>query len=186
MRFIEKCIFLLMIIFFIPLYSKDTNNRVKSVLIGDSNVGVIKYTKGFSSSGVFLGPYKGGINTQGLINKLKLSKIDKTYNTVFVAIGTNDGYKTDLSKSLLIQIKKTYPNVKNVYVIWGSRGWGGVKNKKISHQECFYKRFEENGFKIIKITNGYFPSDALAHSANQSYQIEIIKEMVRICSCSNL
>ena len=158
--------------------SFNITEKLNGVLIGDSNVGVIKRTRGFNNIvNLSLGPYKGGISTQGLIDKLKTSKRDNRYNIVFVAIGTNDGYRTDFSKSLMKQIKRTYPNVRDVYVIWGSRGWGGVRHKEISHQETFYKKFEDNGFKVIKVTSGYFPSDALAHSSNQKYQIEIIEEI---------
>ena len=132
----KKLLFLLILLLFCSNHiSKEqhttiTNQTeemiVKSILIGDSNVGVIKKTDGFKSSGIDIGPHKSGITTAGLIELLAQSPIDTIHNVVFVAIGTNDIYQTNNSNNLKQQIRKTYTKVKNTYVIWGSRGWGGV------------------------------------------------------------
>jgi len=155
-------------------------NQVKaknSILIGDSNVKTIKSTKGFNETGVKVGKYKSSISTIGLINLLKSEKVDSNITTIFIAIGTNDVYMGDHSLKLRLQLNKTYPNAKNLYVIWGSRGWSGVKFKTVEQQEAYYKRFEYSGFKVIKVTSGNFPTDRLAHTANQKYQLEIIEKI---------
>jgi len=156
--------------------TKDKLVVRKSVLIGDSNVGVIKKTKGFKSVGVSIGPYKIGITTYGLIDILKNSKVDTTYNTIFVAIGTNDGYTTNNSIELRKQIIKIFPKTREIYVIWGSRGWGYVNNKTVKDEDTFYSKFEKNGYKVIKSTDGYFISDDLAHTPNQEYHRYIINQ----------
>ena len=159
---------------------KSETHTSKSILIGDSNVGVIKLTNGFKSSGVDIGPYKSGITTSGLIDILGQSVIDTSHNIIFVAIGTNDIYQTNNSSYLKKQIKIKYPRVSDIYVIWGSRGWGGVKNITIVDQDLFYNRFEFNRFKVIRITSGNFKNDTLAHTPNQKYQLEIVEKMKKI------
>lgn len=156
----------------------ESKVKTKStILIGDSNVKTIKSTKGFNETGVKVGKYKSGTSTIGLINLIKSEKVDSNITTIFIAIGTNDGYMEDHSLKLRLQLNKTYPNAKNLYVIWGSRGWSGVKFKTIEQQESFYSKFEYSGFNIIKVTSGNFSTDKLAHIANQKYQFEIIEKI---------
>jgi len=159
------------------LQVKDQVKPKNPILIGDSNVKTIKSTKGFNETDVKVGKYKSGISTIGLINLLKSEKVDSNITTIFIAIGTNDGYMGDPSLKLRLQLNKIYPNAKNLYVIWGSRGWSGVKFKTVEQQEAYYKKFQYSGFKIIKVTSGNFSTDKLAHTANQKYQLEIIEKI---------
>ena len=160
--------------------SNTTHKCRKSILIGDSNVGVIKSTPGFYKTNTKVGTYKGGINTNQLIQRLKSVKVDTTINCIFVAIGTNDGYIGSPSSKLRLELNRVYPNAKELYVIYGSRGWGGVKYCTLKQQDDFYHKFELNGFKLIRITTGYFPNDKFAHSFNQSFFKDIIKRIGEI------
>lgn len=155
----------------------QSQTKQKSILIGDSNVKTIKSTKGFNETGIKIGKYKSGINTLGLISLLKSEKVDSGITTIFIAIGTNDGYMGDYSLKLRLQLNKTYPNAKKLYVIWGSRGWSGIKFKTIEQQESYYKKFEYSGFQVIKVTSGYFPTDKLAHTANSRFFIDIVERL---------
>lgn len=149
----------------------------KSILIGDSNVSSIKLSNGFGDLGVKVGPNKVGITTKGLSEIVKKTTMDESVTKVFVAIGTNDAYHTNDSKMLMSCIRMTYPNVEEVWVIWGSVGWGSNVRINIDQVKKFYQKFNENGFKIIEIENNYFRNDVDAHRANAKYQIEIIKKI---------
>ena len=157
--------------------SKKQIQLSKAILIGDSNVSCIKKTKGFKELDITVGKNKSGINTDQLISLLNTASPDDQIEVVFIAIGTNDGYSGDSSLKLKNKLNEIYPNNKELYVIWGSRGWGGVKNKTLTDQEKFYKKFEKNGFKVIKSTLGFFKTDELAHTCGQDYHKDIIKQM---------
>jgi hypothetical protein len=173
------------LLIFLILFTNESNsfnikkNRI-SVLIGDSNVGVISNTKGYNQTNIKTGLYKVGISTIDLISMLGKLNPDTTYNTVFVAIGTNDLYKTDNSIKLKKTIQNAFPRVKEIYVIWGSRGWGNVSLIDVKQQDIFYSKFEKNGYKVIKCTKGYFKNSYLAHTPNQPYQNYIIKQFILI------
>lgn len=188
---IQKIIFLLFVILSLSCTKEDivlseilrTNSSMKKentekfILIGDSNVASIKVSSGFSKLDVKVGPNKVGITTKGLSEILRKNSIDESVKIVFVVIGTNDAYKTDDSKILMSSIRKIYPNTEDVWVIWGSIGWGS--NKRISYNQVksFYDKFNKNGFRVIEIQNNYFSNDTDAHRPNTKYQKEIIQKM---------
>lgn len=181
-------IILLLLVINIPSCTKDkilpiiTPNKTtvrKSIIIGDSNVDVIKATKGIKSNIKISNIRKVGISSIGLVDMLRKSKIDTLYNTIFVAIGTNDNYNIDYSLKLKSEITRIFPNTKEMYVIYGSRGWGSVTNKTEKNQQDYYNKFKTNGFKVIK-SNGYFVNCLSAHTPNTRYFNTIVKEMNRI------
>ena len=89
-------------------------------------------------------------------------------------------------RSFMIDITRsrsfTSDPYQSLYVIYGSRGWGGVKYSTIKDQDVFYNKFEANGFKSIRLTNGYFVNDKLAHSANQQFFKDIVQKLGEINS----
>lgn len=151
----------------------------KSIIIGDSNVDVIKSTKGMDTSISISKIRKSGISSIGLIDLLKRSKIDTVYNTIFVAIGTNDNYNIDYSLKLKAEIYRVFPNTKEIYVIYGTRGWGSVTNKTERNQNDYYNKYKNNGFKIVK-SNGYFTTCLSAHTPNSKYFINIVNKINKI------
>lgn len=181
----KKLLFLLIILLFCSnqLINHKTNNsgHNKSILIGDSNVNVLSKTKGFSSLGVDIGPYKSGLTTIGLIDLIGKSNIDTIHTIIFIEIGTNENnYQSNNSESLHKVIRKVYPKSSELYVIWGTRGWGRNKETSIVDQDLFYNRFEFHRFKVIRVTSGYFKTDTLAHTPNQKYQLEVIDRIKKI------
>lgn len=163
--------------------NKISQQRIQipnSILIGDSKVGCLRRTDGFKNLDIRIGKNKSGINTSGLIQLLNNQQIDTTIQNVFISIGTNDGYKGNPSENLKSKIKTVFPRVSKMWVIWGSRGWGNIKNTTIQQQELFYKQFVKNGFGEIKTTAGYFTTDELAHTCNQKYHKEIIEQIHKI------
>ena len=176
---------ILLTIFWFFHFTNNTNPREsrpnkKSILIGDSNVSVIKSTRGFREGGINPTVWRVGISTRKLIGMLRGTKPDSSITTVFVAIGTNDGYIGDISSNLKLQLIKTYPNAKELYVIWGSRGWGGVKHSTVDQQSRFYRKFEESGFKQIRVTTGQFSNSNSAHLPNSPFFLEIVNKITLI------
>lgn len=146
------------------------NDPKKSILIGDSNVNVISHSTGFPP--IKIGPHKGGITSNELISMLDTSPKDYHILTSFVAIGTNDCYKVTDENSLLLmkKIKYHYPNVKKVYIIWGSLGWGGVKNKTACDQKIYYDRYVKNGFIPINPTPISYDYKNCSYDVPQHYK----------------
>ena len=163
-------------ILFIFLFIFSFNTYGKGILIGDSNVKVISATTGFKNLNLKIGVNRKGINTTQLTKLLNNSKVDNSINQVFIAIGTNDSYVPTDTRALYNKVHKLYPNSK-IYVIWGSRGWGNNRHKTINDEQKFYDIFSNNGFLQLKITNGYFKNEILAHTPNQSYQLSIINSI---------
>ena len=174
------------------------------MFIGDSNVAVIANSDGYGelyNLGLRLGVHQMGLSSAGLYRSLFKVKRDFNIDKVFIAIGTNDCYireykingqliSNDYSSAIKNRLKYLYPNAKNLYIIWGTIGWGGTRYCKPKNQLFYYHMYVKNGFIPINPTPydydyhskdihviQYAPDDMAAHTKNSPYVKYIIKEM---------
>ena len=118
-----------------------------SVIMGDSTVGVLaQVPKGLKDNKIDIGYNCEGKDVAWLNKQLSKDKtVYKNVKTVFVAIGTNDGYaytptKRGEIKTLESLIESKFPNA-FLAVVAGTRGWGTVKNITEDQQDYFYNQF---------------------------------------------
>jgi hypothetical protein len=84
------------------------------------------------------------IGKSGQNDLLKPESID----IIFICIGTNNGFevtKANITNMLAIKIElhAIFPNYKELYIIKGSWGWGGVSNKTEVDAQKFADKFTE-------------------------------------------
>jgi hypothetical protein len=162
-----------------------TSPPVKGVIIGDSQVPLI-YKNTRTSDPIFnygnlLQPisqegvlWKSGWGTKALASALKnLTEIQTDITHVFICIGTNDGFNTAITQSMTEVAENIiihYPNAQH-YLIKGSYGWGGVKDKTAVDAAKYAQAFSnvysplvlQGSTKFLKIlTNEIGPWSALA------------------------
>lgn len=75
--------------------------------------------------------------------------ITKDIKNVVINIGTNGGFNPNEDiDGLVNELKRVFPNAK-LFVVKGSWGWGGNKDVTETKVNTYYKKFENEGVKII-------------------------------------
>ena len=122
------------------------------ILIGDSQTYYLsKYTKQIKQIKKLS---KSGIGVVELNKKVVSYPTSKNTKSVSVCIGVNDYYQDNGVETLMISIKRTFPNA-TIYIIQGSWGWGRVKKYNSSSVLQYYQKFKEFGGEIIEPPIGY-------------------------------
>lgn len=132
---------------------KEKEQKGRSIIIGDSQTPFIKKQ---SSEIQMLGSvggenvlWKGGMGLKWLKNAVSNYPVTKDIKNVVINIGTNGGFNpNDDIDGLVNELKRVFPNAK-LFVVKGSWGWGGNKNVTESKVNAYYKKFENEGVKII-------------------------------------
>jgi hypothetical protein len=130
------------------------SDPTKNIIIGDSQTPFIaKNTKKaiiLDKKGSEESLWKGGMALKWLKNAVLKYKKSPEINSVIINIGTNGGFnlKEDVS-GLVDAIKEKFPNAE-LYVVQGSWGWGGNKNKTLQNVKDYYDKFKNEGVKIIE------------------------------------
>lgn len=125
----------------------------KSIIIGDSQTPFIarqsKKVKMLGNVGGENVLWKGGMGLKWLRDATSKYPISKDISNVVINIGTNGGFnpKDDIS-GLVSQLKRVFPNSK-LYVVKGSWGWGGNKNKTVKQVDDYYKKFKDEGVTVM-------------------------------------
>lgn len=133
--------------------TKEEEQKGRSIIIGDSQTPFIKKQ---SSEIQMLGSvggenvlWKGGMGLKWLKNAVSNYPVTKDIKNVVINIGTNGGFNpNDDIDGLVNELKIVFPNAK-LFVVKGSWGWGGNKNVTESKVNAYYKKFENEGVKII-------------------------------------
>ena len=167
-----------------------------SVIMGDSTVGVLaQVPNGLKDNKIDIGYNCEGKDVAWLNKQLSKDKtVYKNVKTVFVAIGTNDGYATTSTekgaiKTLDSLIKSKFPNA-FLAVVAGTRGWGTVKNITEKQQDTYYYQFDivddwtspGNGWLYLwavkddnnKHVSSYFDDVNKAHNPKNKWFIELM------------
>lgn len=125
----------------------------RSIIIGDSQTPFIKKQ---SSKVQMLGSvggenvlWKGGMGLKWLKDAVSKYPITKDIKNVVINIGTNGGFNPNEDiDGLVNELKRVFPNAK-FFVVKGSWGWGGNKDVTETKVNAYYKKFENEGVKII-------------------------------------
>lgn len=125
----------------------------RSIIIGDSQTPFIKKQ---SSKVQMLGSvggenvlWKGGMGLKWLKDAVSKYPITKDIKNVVINIGTNGGFNPNEDiDGLVNELKRVFPNAK-LFVVKGSWGWGGNKDVTETKVNAYYKKFENEGVKII-------------------------------------
>jgi hypothetical protein len=161
-----------------------------SVIMGDSTVGVLaQVPNGLKDNKIDIGYNCEGKDVAWLNKQLSKDKtVYKNVKTVFVAIGTNDGYATtstekEAIKTLDSLIKSKFPNA-YLGVVAGTRGWENVKNITEKQQDDFYRMFEDLGWHYLwafdendKQLSSYFDDVNKAHNPKDKWFIGLMKNV---------
>jgi hypothetical protein len=140
--------------------SNDSGNVIKgkSIIIGDSQTPFIaKQSQKIKILGSVGGEnvlWKGGMGLKWLKEAVTKYPVSKDVSNVVINIGTNGGFnlKDDIS-GLVNQLKRVFPNSK-LYVVKGSWGWGGNKDKTISQIDSYYNKFKDNSVIVLNTAIG--------------------------------
>ena len=143
-----------------PIKDETTNENKekKSIIIGDSQTPFIarqsKNVKMLGSVGSENVLWKGGMGLSWLKDATSKYPISKDVSNVVINIGTNGGFnpKDDVT-GLVNQLKRVFPNAK-LYVVKGSWGWGGNKDKTISQIDSYYNKFKDNSVIVLNTAIG--------------------------------
>ncbi len=125
----------------------------KSIIVGDSQTPFIarqsKKVKMLGSVGGENVLWKGGMGLKWLRDATSNYPISKDVSNVVINIGTNGGFnlKDDIS-GLVSQLRRVFPNAK-LYVVKGSWGWGGNKNKTVKQVDDYYNKFKDEGVTVM-------------------------------------
>jgi hypothetical protein len=133
--------------------NKDELVSGRSIIIGDSQTPFIKKQ---SSKVQMLGSvgsenvlWKGGMGLKWLKDAVSKYPITKDIKNVVINIGTNGGFNANEDiNGLVNELKRVFPNSK-LFVVKGSWGWGGNKDVTETKVNAYYKKFENEGVKII-------------------------------------
>ena len=133
---------------------KDYSDKNKNLIIGDSQTTFIakNTTKSIilSSSGSESALWQGGKNLSWLKGAVEKYKKSPDINAIIINIGTNGGFsKKDDVSGLFDSLKITFPNA-NFFVVKGSWGWGGNKDKTEEIVNDYYELFSQQGAKILE------------------------------------
>ena len=122
------------------------------ILIGDSQTYYLsKYTKQIKQIKKLS---KSGIGVVELNKKIVSYPTSKNTKSVSVCIGVNDYYQDNGVETLMISIKRTFPNA-TIYIIQGSWGWGKVRKWSTTKILNYYKEYQKLGGIIIEPPIGY-------------------------------
>jgi hypothetical protein len=130
----------------------------KSIIVGDSQTPFItrqsKKVKMLGSVGGENVLWKGGMGLSWLKGAVSKYPITKDVKNVVINIGTNGGFNiNDNVSGLMDELKRVFPNA-DFYVVKGSWGWGGNKNKTVSQVDNYYQKFKDEGATILKTAIG--------------------------------
>jgi peptidoglycan hydrolase-like protein with peptidoglycan-binding domain len=167
-------------------------NQISNVgMIGDSHVPIYKKLipelKTFGE-GTSTPLNVGGWNSKNLADGLtKYKESHPEINLIFIKIGDNDGgYNVNFVKKNIPDIKqqltRIFPNAKFV-VVKGSWGWGGLSkftgNTEPKELVEYYKLWEQQGFEVTNLSQGFVPTDKEAHTAHAGFKSQA-EEMKKI------
>lgn len=133
---------------------KDYSDKNKNIIIGDSQTPFIAKNTSkaiiLSKEGSESALWKGGKNLSWLKGAVEKYKESPDINAIIINIGTNGGFsKRDDVSGLFSSLKKTFPNA-DFFVVKGSWGWGGNKDKTEQMVNEYYAMFENEGAKILE------------------------------------
>jgi hypothetical protein len=132
----------------------------------------------------------GGWNSKNLAEGLaKYKEVHPEISLLFIKIGDNDGgYNVNFVKKNIPEIKqqltRIFPNAKFV-VVKGSWGWGGLSKFTGTAEPKelveYYKQWEQQGFEVTNLSQGFVGSDKEAHTAHAGFksQAEELKKIMQ-------
>ena len=98
--------------------------------------------------------WKGGMGLSWLKGAVSKYPITKDVKNIVINIGTNGGFNiNDNVSGLMDELKRVFPNA-DFYVVKGSWGWGGNKNKTVSQVDNYYQKFKDEGANVLKTAIG--------------------------------
>ena len=136
----------------LKLYSIERQD--KNIIIGDSQSpyvdwGSDKFELISKNSGVN-SLWQSGKTLSWLLDAVNNYKKDTSITNVAICIGTNGAFnKNDKIKDLVNSLSVKFPNSK-LFVVQGSWGWGGLKNKTEKQVRDYYLKFKDLGVVIIE------------------------------------
>lgn len=138
--------------------TNETESEGKSIIIGDSQTPFItkqsKKVKMLGSVGGENVLWKGGMGLSWLKGAVSKYPITKDVKNIVINIGTNGGFNiNDNVSGLMDELKRVFPNA-DFYVVKGSWGWGGNKNKTVSQVDNYYQKFKDEGAIVLKTAIG--------------------------------
>jgi hypothetical protein len=136
----------------LKLYSFERQD--KNIIIGDSQSpyvdwGSDKFELISKNSGVN-SLWQSGKTLSWLLDAVNNYKKDTSITNVAICIGTNGAFnKNDKIKDLVNSLSVKFPNSK-LFVVQGSWGWGGLKNKTEKQVRDYYLKFKDLGVVVIE------------------------------------
>jgi hypothetical protein len=136
----------------LKLYSFERQD--KNIIIGDSQSpyvdwGSDKFELISKNSGVN-SLWQSGKTLSWLLDAVNNYKKDTSITNVTICIGTNGAFnKNDKIKDLVNSLSVKFPNSK-LFVVQGSWGWGGLKNKTEKQVRDYYLKFKDLGVVVIE------------------------------------
>jgi len=134
--------------------AKKYEDKNKNIIVGDSQTRYIAQntTKAImlNKEGSEQALWQGGKGLSWLRDAVKKYKESPDVNAIIINIGTNGGFsKKDDVDGLFEALKKTFPNA-DFFVVKGSWGWGGNKDKTETMVNEYYDLFAEKGAKVLE------------------------------------
>ena len=136
----------------LKLYSFERQD--KNIIIGDSQSpyvdwGSDKFELISKNSGVN-SLWQSGKTLSWLLDAVNNYKKDTSITNVAICIGTNGAFnKNDKIKDLVNSLSVKFPNSK-LFVVQGSWGWGGLKNKTEKQVRDYYLKFKDLGVVVTE------------------------------------
>jgi hypothetical protein len=126
----------------------------KNIIIGDSQSPYVDWGSDkfelISKTGGANSLWQSGKTLSWLLNVVNNYKKDTSITNVAICIGTNGAFnKNDKIKDLVNSLSIKFPN-SNLFVVQGSWGWGGLKNKTEKQVRDYYLKFKDLGVVVIE------------------------------------
>lgn len=156
---------------FLKLY--ESQSQIQAGIVGDSSV--VMYQSLVPGLQTFPGLNKGGWQIGSLLEATEFyPKTHPEINLVFIGIGSNDLYivnnrNIQAAREIKENLNRIFPNAEFI-VVKGGWGWGALidgRNSPVKDytgsgdppaMDEYYERvWEDNGFNVMKVSQGYSP-----------------------------